>query len=339
MNLRLKPTKLIRISKHNRADLVPVHPPLRRNLLPPALGQSANQRLRIEQLMDHGITGDGRCPKSLKGSKRSRLPSRNTTGQPNSDRQNELGLGGFLSRRLGLAGLTSGRIPPMLLAAFLRRLSNRLFSHLGRSLLNRRSLLNLRSRGLLGGRLLGGYFLGSGLSLRRLVRGWRGGGDVARSLRGRRVLLRDRTRGLWVWTLSRTLGSFLNLRAEVAHRHPLLLDLLDAQREPPALLVNLKNLHVQRSPWLDNLARALDVVIGKLGDMDQTLDPGQDLDEGAEGDDLGHGAAEHVAGAVGADYALPWVLLGLLQTQRDALAVAVDVEHLDPHRVADCHHL
>jgi hypothetical protein len=38
---------------------------------------------------------------------------------------------------------------------------------------------------------------------------------------------------------------------------------------------------------------------------------------------------------VGADHALPRVLLRLLEAERDALAVAVDVEHFDPHRVAD----
>src|SRR5581483_5323043 len=37
--------------------------------------------------------------------------------------------------------------------------------------------------------------------------------------------------------------------------------------------------------------------------------------------------------------ALPRVLLGLLQAQGDALPVAVDVEHLDPHGVADRDHL
>src|SRR3954467_9982552 len=38
---------------------------------------------------------------------------------------------------------------------------------------------------------------------------------------------------------------------------------------------------------------------------------------------------------MGADHPLPGVLLGLLETKGDALAVAVDVEHFDPHRVAD----
>src|SRR5262249_27582102 len=42
---------------------------------------------------------------------------------------------------------------------------------------------------------------------------------------------------------------------------------------------------------------------------------------------------------VGADHPLPGVLLGLLEAERDPLAVAVDVEDFDPHRVADRDHL
>src|SRR5204862_6207420 len=38
---------------------------------------------------------------------------------------------------------------------------------------------------------------------------------------------------------------------------------------------------------------------------------------------------------VGVDDALPRVLLGLLEAQRDPLSVAVDIEHLDAHGVAD----
>ncbi len=140
-----------------------------------------------------------------------------------------------------------------------------------------------------------------------------------------------RLQALGVCALSRS----FDLLAEVAHRHVLPLNPLDAEREPPPLLVDLEDLHVECGVRLDHLARALDVVVGELGDVDQTLDPGQDLDEGAEGDDLGHGSLEHVAGAVGADHPLPRVLLRLLETERDALAIAVDVEHFDPHRVAD----
>jgi len=69
------------------------------------------------------------------------------------------------------------------------------------------------------------------------------------------------------------------------------------------------------------------------------LDPGEDFDEGAEGDDLGDRALEHVAGAGGVLMTrCHGSSLGLLQTEGDALAVAVDVEDFDPHRVADRHH-
>src|SRR6186997_2280496 len=35
----------------------------------------------------------------------------------------------------------------------------------------------------------------------------------------------------------------------------------------------------------------------------------------------------------------PWVLLGLLQAERDPLALAVDVQHLDADRLTDREHL
>ena len=107
------------------------------------------------------------------------------------------------------------------------------------------------------------------------------------------------------------------------------------EREAAALFVDLEDLDVEFRARLDHFDGVLDVVVGKLGDVDQALDAGEDFDEGAEGDDLGDRALEHVAGTVGADDPLPRVLLGLLETERDALAVAVDVEHFDPHRVAD----
>src|SRR5262249_34823258 len=90
---------------------------------------------------------------------------------------------------------------------------------------------------------------------------------------------------------------------------------------------------------LDHLGGVLDVVVGKLGNMNQALDAGQDLDEGAEGDNLGHLASEDVAGPVRTDHTLPGVLLGLLEAKRDALAIAIDVEDFDPHGVADRDHL
>ena len=77
------------------------------------------------------------------------------------------------------------------------------------------------------------------------------------------------------------------------------------------------------------------MLLGELGDVDQTLDAVEDLDEGAEGHDLGHRPLELVADVVRIDHALPRVLLRLLEAERDPLALAVDVEHLDADRVAD----
>src|SRR6476619_3318262 len=76
-------------------------------------------------------------------------------------------------------------------------------------------------------------------------------------------------------------------------------------------------------------------MVGELGDVHEALDAVEDLDEGAERDDLRDRALELVAHVVRVDDALPRVLLGLLEAQGDALALPVDVEHLDLHGAAD----
>src|SRR4051812_15481772 len=124
-------------------------------------------------------------------------------------------------------------------------------------------------------------------------------------------------------------------RAGVAARQHLALDALDRQRQATAVGVDLEDLHAHVVARLDDLARVLDVVVGELGDVDEALDAVEDLDERAKRDDLRDGALELVADVVGVDDPLPRVLLGLLETEGDPLAVAVDVEHLDLDRVAD----
>ena len=121
----------------------------------------------------------------------------------------------------------------------------------------------------------------------------------------------------------------------VAERQAALADALDRERDAAALLVDLENLHADLLARLDDLAGGLDVVLGELGDVDEALDAGDDLDERAEGDDLRDLAGERGAGAVGVEDRLPRVLLRLLEAERDALAVAVDVEDLDLDRLAD----
>ena len=67
-----------------------------------------------------------------------------------------------------------------------------------------------------------------------------------------------------------------------------LLDALQREGEPPALAVDLEDAHVHRVALRDDLARVLDVVRRELGDVHEALDAREDLDEGAERDDLRH---------------------------------------------------
>src|SRR6185436_12925957 len=118
-----------------------------------------------------------------------------------------------------------------------------------------------------------------------------------------------------------------------------LLDPLQREREPAAVTVDLEDEHVHRVALRDDLARVLDVVLRELRDVHEALDAGQDLDEGAERDDLRHASLDDVALAVVLEHLLPRIGLRLLETERDALAVAVDVEHLDANRLTDLEHL
>src|SRR5581483_11489429 len=97
------------------------------------------------------------------------------------------------------------------------------------------------------------------------------------------------------------------------------LDALQRQREAAALGVDLDDLRVDDVALRDDLARVLDVVLRELGDVHEPLDD--------------------VALAVAVHDLLPRVGLSLLEAERDALPVSVDVEHLDLDRLADLQHL
>src|SRR5262249_37627839 len=117
------------------------------------------------------------------------------------------------------------------------------------------------------------------------------------------------------------------------------LDALEGQRQPPALRVHLDDLDADDVALRDDLSRVLDVVRGELRDVHKPLDPRQDLDEGSERDHLGDAALDDVVDRVAVEHLLPRIGLRLLETERDALAVAVDVEHLDLDLLADLEHL
>ena len=76
--------------------------------------------------------------------------------------------------------------------------------------------------------------------------------------------------------------------------------LLDRQRDPPALEVDVDDLHPQLLAGGDDLLGRLDVVRRHLGDVDQTLDAFADLHERAERHELGDPAVDELADLVAA---------------------------------------
>ena len=117
------------------------------------------------------------------------------------------------------------------------------------------------------------------------------------------------------------------------------LDSLQRQRQPSAVTVDLEDQDVDRIALRDDLARVLDVMLRELGDVDEAFDAGQDLDEGAEGDDLRDTTLDDILLVVVLEHLLPRIRLRLLEAERDPLALAVDVEHLDLDGLADLEHL
>ena len=114
-----------------------------------------------------------------------------------------------------------------------------------------------------------------------------------------------------------------------------LVGLLQRQRDAATLEVDVDDLDQQLVADVDDLLRDLDVALGQLGDVHQALDAVLDADERAERNQLGDLARHDLADLVGAGELAPRVFLGRLERQRDALAVEVDVEHLDGDLLAD----
>ena len=56
-------------------------------------------------------------------------------------------------------------------------------------------------------------------------------------------------------------------------------------------------------------------MLGQLGDVNEPLDAGHDLNEGAKRDHLGDLAVQGLAGLVAVKHTLPRVFLGLLQAK------------------------
>ena len=107
------------------------------------------------------------------------------------------------------------------------------------------------------------------------------------------------------------------------------------QRDAATLEVDVDDLDEDLVADLHDLLGDLDVALGQLGDVHQALDALVDADERAERDQLGDLAGHDLPDLVGPGELLPRVFLGRLERQGDALAVHVDVEHLDRDLLAD----
>src|SRR5699024_8840767 len=114
-----------------------------------------------------------------------------------------------------------------------------------------------------------------------------------------------------------------------------LVSLLEGQGDTTTLEIDVDDLDHDLFANGDNLVRNLDVALSQLGDVDEALDALFDANERTEWDQLGDLARNDLAHSVGAGEDAPWVFLGGLQGQGDALAVEIDVENLDGDLVAN----
>src|SRR5436190_11114896 len=165
---------------------------------------------------------------------------------------------------------------------------------------------------------------------------------VARRRVDRRVLFERRRfrRGLRVAEhVFREIEMRCALDRLVRPRRPMpVLDALQRERQAAALGVDLQDEDRNDVSLRDDLAGVLDVMVCELRDVHEPFDAGEDLDERAERDHLRHATLDGVAFGVLLDHLLPRIGLRLLETERDALALAVDIEHLHLHLLPDVEH-
>ena len=118
------------------------------------------------------------------------------------------------------------------------------------------------------------------------------------------------------------------------------LGLLEAERNPALLLVDLEHLHFDFLAGADDLAR-VDVLLGPahFADVDQAFDARLQLDERAIFGDVGDPAGERAVDRIFGRGAFPRIALELLHAEADALGLAVDADDLHLDRVADAERL
>src|SRR5262245_55748926 len=109
------------------------------------------------------------------------------------------------------------------------------------------------------------------------------------------------------------------------------LRLLEPQRDPLPLAIDVQDLHLHRLPDLEHLRGMVDVRPRELGDVDQPVHPVQ-VDERAEVDDVRDLTLDDVAGVEAVQDRLPHLLALVLEDgaarEDDVVPRAVELDHL-----------
>src|SRR5690606_23557112 len=114
------------------------------------------------------------------------------------------------------------------------------------------------------------------------------------------------------------------------------LALLQAQRDAPAILVDVEDHDLDLVTDLHDLVR-IDVLVRPihLGDVHQALDALLDLDEATVVGDVRHAAEETRTRRIAPRQVFPRIRAELLQAERYAIALAVELQDLDLELLAD----
>src|SRR5712691_8396020 len=116
--------------------------------------------------------------------------------------------------------------------------------------------------------------------------------------------------------------------------------LLETERDAALDRIDFQYLNLDLLGGRDDLAR-MNVLLGPrhFGYVDEALDAGLQLHEGAVVGDVGDAAGEAAADRELRLDALPRIGLELLHAERDAVGLMVDLDDLDLHLLADVEHL
>ena len=129
-------------------------------------------------------------------------------------------------------------------------------------------------------------------------------------------------------------------REALLHRIPrIVLGLADAEGDLLVFDVDRENDHLDFIAHGEHVGSARDALgPAELGNVDEAFDSGSDLDERAVGGEIDHLARNARSDGELIKNVAPGILLGLLETERDALAVAIDIENHDFELLSDLEH-